>query len=150
MAIVKYTPMSLISHLQDEINRAWGHSHSLISGDDESSVEMSQWMPAVDIKEEADKFMVLADIPGVEAKDVDVSVEKGALIIRGERHTEFSEEKEGVKRKERHDGVFYRRFMLPDTADMQGITAKSRNGVYEITIPKSGNSSTRRITVESE
>ena len=71
------------------------------------------------------------------------------LSLSGERHSETSDEYEGLKRVERISGKFYRRFTLPETADAEGITAKSNNGILEITIPKQPEVLARRITVEA-
>ncbi len=75
-------------------------------------------------------------MPGVEPNDIEVHMENGVLSVKGERREEHKEEKEGYKRIERTYGNFHRRFNLPDTAGAEGITAKSRNGSLEISIPK--------------
>ncbi len=105
-------------------------------------------MPAVDIKEEADRFVVKADLPGVASKDVDVSMENGMLAIKGERKTETKDEREDYKRVERSYGSFYRRFSLPNTANADKITAKLQNGVLEVVIAKKEGVQPRKISVE--
>lgn len=116
---------------------------------DQSDVVTSQWAPRVDIKEEADRFVILADIPGVDPADIEVSMDKGILSIKGERATESREEGERFTRMERSRGVFYRRFALPDSADPDQIKATGRNGVLEISLPKRPESTPRRISIES-
>ena len=116
---------------------------------DESSVVTSQWIPRVDIKEEADPFVIYADIPGVEVDDIEVQMDKGMLTIKGERHAENRTESETFSRVERRHGSFHRRFALPDSADPDGITASGRNGVLEIVIPKRPETTPRRIQVGS-
>jgi HSP20 family protein len=115
---------------------------------DESSSAVSEWTPAVDIQETDSQFLIQADIPGVDPKDIEVHMENGQLTIRGERESERKEEKEGYKRVERVSGSFYRRFTLPDTADAEKIAAKSKNGVLEITIPKKAAEQPRRISID--
>jgi HSP20 family protein len=115
---------------------------------DESSSAVSEWTPAVDIQETDSQFLIQADIPGVDPKDIEVHMENGQLTIRGERESESKEEKEGYKRVERVSGSFYRRFTLPDTADAEKIAAKSKNGVLEITIPKKAAEQPRRISID--
>ncbi len=90
----------------------------------------------MDIKETRDAFILHADVPGVDPKDIDVHMENGILTIKGDRESEKKDEREGYKRVERQYGAFYRRFSLPDTADAEKIAAKCKNGVLEITIPK--------------
>jgi len=121
-----------------------------IADTDESlPVATCDWSPAVDIKEENDRYLINADIPGVDPKDIEVKMENGVLSISGERRAEHEEEKEGYKRIERSYGNFLRRFSLPDTADADSIVAKSKNGTLEVTIMKREPSTqTRRITIE--
>ncbi|MET3931734.1 MULTISPECIES: Hsp20/alpha crystallin family protein [Lysobacter] len=114
---------------------------------DESSVVTSQWVPRVDIKEEADRFLLYADIPGVDPQDIEVQMDKGLLTIKGERREEKVHETERYSRIERRHGVFHRRFALPDSADPDGITASGHNGVLTISIPKRPESTPRRIQV---
>jgi HSP20 family protein len=77
-------------------------------------VETSHWAPAVDIKEESTRFVLFADIPGVDPKNIEISMENGILTIKGERETMRTEDGEGYTRIERSKGSFYRRFALPD------------------------------------
>jgi HSP20 family protein len=116
--------------------------------DDTSRIEGSDWTPAVDIKEEADRYLLHADIPGVKADDIEVSMDKGVLTIKGERKHESTESKEGYKRVERSHGVFMRRFSLPDGVDGENISASSKDGVLEVVIPKSEPEKPRRIEVK--
>lgn len=83
---------------------------------DESSVVTSQWAPLVDIREEPDRFVLYADIPGVDPQDIDVQMDRGLLTIKGERRIE-SFETGRLSRVERLHGIFHRRFALPDSAD---------------------------------
>ncbi len=114
---------------------------------DESSVVTSQWIPRVDIKEETNRFVLYADIPGVDPQDIEVQMDKGMLTIKGERRGEAVLESENFSRIERRHGSFHRRFALPDSADPEGISASGRNGVLQITIPKRPETTPRRIPV---
>lgn len=114
---------------------------------DESSVVTSQWVPLVDIVEESDKFVILADLPGVDPQQIDVQMEKGILTIRGERRLDHGTESQSFARTERRHGSFHRRFALPDSADPDGISASGNNGVLEIVIPKRPETTPRRIPV---
>lgn len=149
MAITHYEPWKAMNDFHNEINRLFGARHLAGSTDnDTTSVVTSDWTPAVDVKEEENQFRIFVDIPGVETKDIEVSMEKGVLSIKGERHSEGTHEDKGYKRIERSHGTFYRSFSLPDSADADGISAKGKNGVLEITIPKQSHTQPRRITVD--
>ena len=121
----------------------------LLSSDegDQSNVVTSQWTPRVDIREEDKRFVILADIPGVDPKDIEISMDKGILTIRGERKSENQEGNGKTTRVERSYGAFYRRFALPDSADAEGISASGKHGVLEISIPKKPETTPRRINV---
>lgn len=148
MNLKHYEPSNLFSQLQNEVNKLFDNRLGIFGGDDFPSIATSEWAPAVDIKEEADRFVVKADLPGVASKDIDVSMENGMLAIKGERKTETQDEREGYKRVERSYGSFYRRFSLPDTANADKITAKLRDGVLEVVIPKKEGVQPRKISVE--
>ena len=141
MAIIRYEPWGLLNQLQKELER----SRDDKSG--EGAVATAEWAPAVDIKEEVDKFVIHADIPGVKPEDIEVSMEAGVLTVKGEKESEANTETEGYKRVERTYGSFYRRFSLPDTADGDAINAKCKHGVLEIIIPKREAVKPKRISV---
>jgi len=143
MAITRYEPWGWLNQLQSELER------SPIWGTNEGSVATAAWAPAVDIKEEKDKFVLHADLPGVRPDETDVSMEDGVLTIKGEKKSEAITEKDGYKRVERTYGSFHRRFSLPDTANSEEISAKSRNGVLEIIIPKRQSVQPKKIAVTS-
>lgn len=119
----------------------------LMSGGDQSDVVTSQWAPRVDIKEEDKRFVIMADLPGVDPKEIEIHMDKGILTIKGERTIETNEENGRFTRSERHHGSFYRRFGLPDSADAEGIQATGKHGVLEIVIPKRPETTPRRIEV---
>ncbi|SFU28069.1 heat shock protein Hsp20 [Nitrosomonas eutropha] len=131
MAITRYEPWGLLTQLQRELERV--RDDMATEG---SSSAVAEWAPAVDIKEEGDKFVLHADLPGVKPEAIEVTTDNGMLTIKGEKQTEARTEKEGYKRVERTHGSFYRRFSLPDTADLGAITAATKDGVLVVTIPK--------------
>ncbi|PJK01210.1 heat-shock protein [Lysobacteraceae bacterium NML91-0213] len=133
--------------LHDELRQAFNQFFQVDEDRDASSVVTSQWTPRVDIKEETDRFVILADLPGVDPEEVEVLMDKGILSIRGERRSEAREEGATFSRVERRYGSFHRRFALPDSADAEGITASGHNGVLEISIPKRPETTPRRIQV---
>lgn len=151
MNIVRYRQWPGHHSLQDEFRQAFDRLFEGTRFDrddtDESSVVTSQWAPHVDIREDKDRFVLLADLPGIDPDDIEVSMDKGILTIKGERSTESAENTDRYSRIERRYGSFHRRFALPDSADPEGIQAHGRNGVLEIVIPKRPESSPRRIQV---
>jgi HSP20 family protein len=151
MAMVRYEPWNLLDKFQDELNRLGlfdQFRRDAVDGDN-SSVVTSHWRPAVDIREEADRYVIEADLPGIDPKDIEITMEQGVLTIKGERASEKDETHEGYRRVERVRGTFYRRFSLPDSADADHIEAKGKNGVLEIVLPKLEKVQPRKITVKS-
>jgi HSP20 family protein len=126
-------PWQLMRLWQDDLSR--GTRNNLAQRDD-SSVLGGDWTPAIDIKEEDNRYVLHADIPGVEPEKIELSMEDGMLTIKGEKHHEVTENKEGFKRVERSYGSFYRRFSLPDNTDPELIKASGKDGVLEVIIPK--------------
>ena len=144
MTIMRYEPRSLLNQLQKQLDSSYDDNGS------EGSISTAEWTPAVDIKEEDDKFVLLADIPGVKPEDIEVHMDAGVLTVKGEKESVSKTEKDGYKRVERSSGSFYRRFNLPDSADGDAINAKCKLGVLEIIIPKREAVKPKKITVTSE
>ena len=137
------------ARVHDDLKQIFDRFLNNTDSPDESAVVTSQWVPRVDIKEEANRFVILADLPGVDPQQVEVLMDKGILSIKGERSSETTEQSERFSRIERRYGSFHRRFALPDTADAEGIVATGHNGVLEVVIPKRAESTPRRIQVGS-
>lgn len=140
MTIVHYEPWTLVSRWQRHVDRVLGDSA------DGASVS---WIPHVDVREEAERFLVVADVPGVEGKEIEITADKGVLTIRGERRSENKSSADGYERVERASGTFLRRFTLPETADAEAIKATHANGVLEVSIPKRPQEQPRRIAVQA-
>jgi HSP20 family protein len=114
----------------------------------DDSLLSESWAPAIDLKEDKKGYIVKADLPGVDAKDIEVTLENGVLTIRGERQEERREKGDNFHRIERFSGSFARQFSLPDTTD-DGVEAKMKDGVLEIHIPKSEKAVARKIKIKS-
>jgi HSP20 family protein len=138
MTILRYEPWSLVNRLHRQLDQAF----SADAGD----ADGSWWIPQVDVYEEPERFAVLVDVPGVEPKDIEITAEKGVLTVRGERHARAQDESSAY-RLERRNGKFLRRFTLPESANLDSITAKHTHGVLEVTIPKQAKLQPRRIEV---
>lgn len=150
MNLVRYRQWPNQGALQEEIKSVFDRFFDPGNDRDESSVVTSQWTPRVDIKEESDRFVIYADLPGIDPDRIEVHMDKGILSIKGERSSEAIRETERFARVERRYGSFHRRFALPDSADPEGIVANGRNGVLAITIPKRPETKPRRIQVDGD
>lgn len=137
MRIARFEPWSYI----DLLNRDFGRA----SSEDGARA----WSPAVDILEEKDSFLLRADLPGVNPTDIDISMDGGVLTVSGVRNAAERGEDTAVQRVERLSGKFSRRFTLPETVDADSITAKHRNGILEVIIPKQPEMKARKVTVEA-
>ena len=146
MNVTRFEPWSLLNLMHRDLDRAAGRYSA-----DELGNSVADWVPAVDIVEEKDRFILKADLPGVSSDDIDVSMEDGVLSLSGERKPESNSDIDidGFKRVERASGKFFRRFSLPDTANAEKVSARSANGILEISIPKAPQIQARRITVEA-
>ncbi len=145
MAIVRHDPWALLEQFRREMDRVYDPTRT----EQGEGTSTADWVPAVDVREETDRFTILADVPGVNPKDIELHSEQGMLTIRGERNPGGGDEREGYKRVERPRGTFYRRFTLPDTANTEAISARCENGVLEVVIPKQERHQPRKITVEA-
>jgi HSP20 family protein len=145
MNLVRFQPWSVADLIQRDFNRP---NTPCLNGD-YGQTPSANWVPAVDIIEEKDSFVLRADLPGVTPEHIEVSMDDGVLDVAGERRIEGQEDSDGLRRIERVSGRFHRRFSLPETADAERIAAKSTNGILEVTIPKLPEVQPRRVTVEA-
>jgi HSP20 family protein len=141
MSLAHHKPVNLFNQFNDEVNRYF----SLTRAD--AANQEQDWMPAVDIHEEENRYLLIADIPGVNSEDIDITLDEGVLTVKGERNTETAVSEQGYRRRERTHGSFKRQFTLPDTVDTDSISASAKDGVLEITIPKQDKPEARKITV---
>jgi HSP20 family protein len=139
MSIVRHEPWSLLSRLHRDFDGFVGNEQGTAVA----------YIPPVDVREEADRFIVEADLPGVNPADIEVTAEKGILTIRGERKHEKREQASGYERIERVAGSFTRRFTLPENVQGDAIRAKVTHGVLQVVIPKQPEVAAKRVTVEA-
>lgn len=145
MNLTRFEPWGLVDMLHRDLDRL--AARQMQAGDSEAAV--TDWVPAVDIIEEKERFVLRADVPGVDPADIEVSMDAGVLSIAGQRAQESRSEEAGLQRMERVSGRFFRRFSLPDTADAENIEAQCRNGILEVSIPKQPQVQARRIEVHA-
>lgn len=113
---------------------------------------MSAFIPSIDIRDENNQIKIEAELPGVSEKDVEVSLSRDAVIIRGEKKYEAEEKERGYYRVERSYGSFERAISLPVDVDRDKVQAKFKNGVLSITLPKSPEAmqQTKKIPIQTE
>ena len=148
MFLTRYEPNRLFNQLSNEFFKI--HDRPVYDWSERTGFDTkADWVPKVDVKEEKDKFVILADIPGIDPKNIEITMEKGILTITGHREEEKKSEQEGYQRVERSSGHFYRRFSMPEAVDESKISAKGQHGVLEIVIPKVEDVLPRKITIEA-
>jgi HSP20 family protein len=143
MAIVRWEPLRELTTLQNEMNRLFNSAFDAPSGDG----PLRRWMPAMDLVETEDHFVLRADLPGLSEEDVKIELEDSVLSVSGERKSEHQERKEGYHRVERAFGSFSRTLTLPEGVDAEAITASFDKGVLEVRIPKPEVRKPRRISI---
>ena len=135
--------------IQREIDRAFERAWRMFgNGDMEVAEDFIQW-PAIDVTEDEKSVTLKADIPGVEAKNLDLQVLDNVLTVSGSREEEKTEEKEGYKRQERRSGSFSRTVTLPEYVDASKVDAKYEKGVLTVTAPKIPGRGPKRVAVKT-
>jgi HSP20 family protein len=110
--------------------------------------QASAFVPAFEVKETSDSFVLKADLPGVDEKDLDISLHNGILSVSGSRQSDERREGESYALYERQFGSFTRSFSLPDMADIDRVDAKLANGVLTLTIGKKAEAKPRKIELK--
>jgi HSP20 family protein len=146
MTIVRWEPFRELSTLQNEMNRLFNTVFDAPSPANGGST-LRRWMPAMDLVETDDHFVLRADLPGMSQDDVKIEFEDGTLTVSGERKAEHESKNEGYYRVERAFGSFSRSLTLPQGIDPEAVTANFENGVLEIRVPKPEERKPRRIEI---
>jgi HSP20 family protein len=147
MAIVRWDPFREVAQLHDRLNRVIGDTYGR-SGTDESFMTTGEWVPPVDIYADGDHELVLkAELPEMTLEDIDVSVDNGALTIKGEKKVAKELKQEQFRRMERPYGVFSRSFSLPQTVDPHKVEAEYKQGVLTVRLPLREEAKPRQIKV---
>ena len=147
MAIVRRNdPFRDLASLQDHLFRTFDAAYRGAREDEQSMV--ATWSPLVDVFEDAEGITLKAELPEVDAKDVEIQVEGNTLTLKGERKLEREDKRDGYHRIERTYGAFSRTFTLPNTVDSEHISAESKNGVLRIVLPKRTETKPRQIKVQ--
>jgi HSP20 family protein len=142
MSMMRYQPISLFDHFNDDIRQHFGNMQRKVAAS-----QQRDWAPAVDIREEESRYLLSADIPGVERGNIEITLEDGVLTLKGERRGESEANGKDYRRKERMHGTFMRQFTLPETVDTLNISATVKDGVLDVVIPKQAKPQPTRITI---
>jgi HSP20 family protein len=142
MTALRYNPWVAQREWLKEFSKAFD-----LPNNDGSSAATADWAPSVDVEEYKDKFVIYADVPGVDPASIEITLEKGVLSLTGTREQRVESGEVQSRRIERVNGRFHRRFALPDTADGDAVSASGKHGVLEIVIPKRAQAQPRRIAV---
>jgi len=147
MAIVRWTdPFREFAQLQDRLNRAFSDAYGR---SDEGLLSSGSWLPPVDIYQTSEHELVLkAELPDLERSDIDITVDKGTLTIKGEKKLSTEVKEEQFHRIERRYGNFSRSFSLPTTVDPSRVSADYKNGVLTVKLPLREEAKPRSIKVD--
>lgn len=146
MNLIKWDPFRELEDVSSRLNRIFARP----AGRTETGSEMlavADWMPSVDISETDDAYTVKGEIPGVKKEDVKVTIQDGMLTIQGERKMEKEEKGKKFHRVECSYGNFVRSFRVPDDADESAVKAEFKDGMLNVTLPKSARAKPKSINV---
>jgi HSP20 family protein len=146
MALIRWEPARELQSIQQEMNRLFGTFFDSPTGGGNGG-GLRRWIPAMDLVEEGNNYVLRADLPGVKEDHVKVELEDNVLTISGERRSEHEDKKEGYYRIERASGAFSRSLTLPEGVDPDSVQASFEKGVLEVRIPKPEERKPRRVAI---
>lgn len=144
MKLVRWNPSRGLVDFRSEMDRLFDE----LAGETGGFSDSGNWIPAADLKESPEGFTIRLDLPGVDRKDVKVSVHDDVVSIRGERKAEKTEEKQNWHRTERVHGLFERSFRLGTPLDPARVKASYQDGVLSVSVPKAESAKAREIEIE--
>jgi HSP20 family protein len=151
MALIRWEPVRELNTIQNEMNRLFNTFFESPSGaqgpGNGTGGALRRWIPAMDLVETEDDFVLRADLPGVAESDVNIELEDNVLTISGERKAEHEERKEGYYRVERSSGLFSRSLTLPEGVNPEAVKASFDKGVLEVRIPKPEARKPRKVAI---
>lgn len=146
MAVVKWDPLRDLLSIQERMNKLF--EQTLSRSRAEEAIGASTWMPVVDVYETPETIVLQAELPGLTREDIEIQVREHTLTLKGERRFAKEVQDENYLRIERAYGPFQRSFSLPTTVQQEKIRAVFRDGVLELTLPKSEGAKPKRISIE--
>jgi HSP20 family protein len=150
MALIRWEPARELATIQTEMNRLFNTFFEPANGTNgASNTGLRRWIPAMDLVETEENFVLRADLPGLSEEDVNIELEDNVLTISGERKAGHEERKEGYYRVERASGAFSRSLTLPEGIDPERVQASFDRGVLEVQIPKPEQRKPRKVTISA-
>ncbi len=146
MALIRWEPAREVNTLQSEMNRLFNTFFDAPTTPGNGG-SMRRWIPAMDLVETGDQYVLKADLPGLTEEDINIELENNVLTVSGERRSEQEQKGEGYFRVERAFGAFARSLTLPEGVDPEGVAASFDNGVLEVRIPKPEETKPRRVAI---
>jgi HSP20 family protein len=143
----RWEPVRELDSLQQEFSRVFGSFFDSLAGRPVNGAALRRWVPATDLVEHDDQYVLRSDLPGVNDGDVKVELEDNVLTISGQRRSEHEQRKDGYRRVERSFGSFSRSLTLPEGVDPEQIHASFERGVLEVTIPKPEQRKPHRVAI---
>ena len=144
MVITRWDPFREVASLQNRMNSLFRDLNEA-----DSPLTTASFVPAVDIYEDEKKVVLKLEVPGVDQKDLDVSVENHTLTVKGERKFESEEKEQNFHRIERRYGSFFRAFTLPSTVDSENVQAVYNNGVLKLELAKKAEAQLKQIKINA-
>lgn len=145
MALIRWEPVAELNTIQNEMNRLFNTFFDQPAPGRGAGAR--RWIPAMDLIETTDRYVLRADLPGLSEEDVSVQLQDSVLTVSGERKAENEQQQEGYYRLERAFGAFSRSLTLPEGVNPDGVTAHFDRGVLEITIPKPEQKKPRQVRI---
>ena len=142
--VTPWRPLRELSNLRREMEDFWGN----LAGEREFLPMRGEWIPSVDVSETKDALVVKAEIPGMESKDIDISLSGDLLTIKGEKKQKTEEKKENYHRIETRYGAFSRTIRVPVSVDSNKIEASYEKGILKITLPKKEEIKAKQIEIK--
>ena len=146
MDIMEWKPFKEVTKLRSEMDRLWDDYF----GRGRRAFKAESWVPSVDVSETVDKIVVKAEIPGMDSKDIDISLSGDILTIKGEKKSEREEKEENYHLVERSYGTFARSLRLPVGVEADKIEASYKQGVLTVTCPKKEEVKAKPIEIKAE
>jgi HSP20 family protein len=148
MAVVRWDPTRELDSLQGEMNRLFSSFFDTPSASKGGNGAARRWIPAMDLVETDDHYVLTADLPGLSEGDINLEFEGDTLTLSGERKSESVERKEGFYRVERATGSFSRSLTLPEGVDPEAVKATFDKGVLEVRIPKPEQRKPKKVSIQ--